>query len=287
MATTAGVTFLRQCGFCYVADSDAYIDEAMRSIASLRTHMPAVPIAFVAPPHLFRTAADVTDWVALEESRTGPIVKADAWRAPYERIVFLDTDTLIIGDLTGVFALLDRFDIAFVAEPNARPDHGLAAGVPTAFPEPNSGFFAFRKTADVRVLFDTWLDEYDLLRAQRGVTADQPALRIALWKNNAIRHLTLGSEYNLMPHTNPSVSGAVLLLHDRSPDRFRLATTVNEHIEPRAVIGGLGPLFGFISRRGWVRQFARLSWRFVDVLARPNVVRQQGHPAIWWRDGID
>src|SRR6185437_10999738 len=100
-------------------------------------------------------------------------------------------------------------------------------------------FFAFRKTGDVRVLFDGWLDEYDLLRGQRGVTADQPALRIALWKNGAIRHLTLGSEYNLMPHTNPSVSGAVMLLHDRSPERPRLAAMVNRHIEPRAIIAGI------------------------------------------------
>ncbi len=211
---------MRDYGFCYVADCDAYIDEALGSIASLRAQMPDVPIAFVTHPHLFRRGTAVTDWVELEQKRSGPIVKTDARLAPYERVIFLDTDTLIIGDLTDVFSLLDRFDFATVPEPNARPDRGLDSGVPRSFPEPNSGFFAFRKTPAVLSLFDTWLKEYDVLHQAKGVTANQPALRIALWKSDSVKHLTLGSEFNLIPHTCVSVSGAVAVLHDRSPERL-------------------------------------------------------------------
>ena len=278
---------MKDCGFCYVADTEPYVDEAIGSIESLRVHMPDVPVALVTHAHLFRKDACVTDWVELQQSRRGPVLKADSWHAPYERVVFLDTDTIIIGDLTGVFPLLDKFDLASTFEPNAVPSHGMDSAVPLAFPELNNGFLAFRKTERVRAFFNSWLEEFDRLHQQRGVTANQPAFRIALWKSNSIRFVTLGSEYNLIPHTNSSVSQTVAVIHDRSPERFRLAATINRHIEPRAVVPGFGPVFGFATRRGWARQFARLTWRFLCVLARPSQVKLQGHPAIWWNDEID
>lgn len=277
---------MREYGFCYVADCEPYLDEAMRSIASLRAHIPDVAVAMVTPRELFRTDSSVTDWIELRQLRKGPIVKADAWLAPYERVIFLDSDTLIIGDLSDVFPLLDKFDFVSVPEPNARPDRGVASGVPTAFPEPNSGFFAFRKAPAVERLFESWVAEFDTLHKANGVTANQPALRIALWKSE-VRPLMLGSEYNLILHANCGVSGSVKVVHDRSPDRETIGALVNRHHSPRAVIPGFGPVFGFITRRGWVRQYLRLTWRFVRVLVRPSLVKQQGHPVIWWHDGID
>jgi hypothetical protein len=274
-------------GFCYVADCDAYVDEALKSLASLRAQMPNVPVAMVTHRRLFRPDTQVTDWVELRQTRAGPIVKTDARLAPYERVVFLDTDTFVIADLAGVFDLLGRFDFAISPEPNGRPDYGVDAGVPEAFPEPNSGFFAFSNHAKTHDFFDLWLAEYDALQEARGVVNDQPSLRIALWKCAIIRPVTLGNEYNLILHTNCSVSGAVRVLHDRSPDRETLAAEVNRHISPRAVIPGFGPVFGYFSRRGWIKQFLRLAWRFLRVLLRPSLTQQQSYPVVWWRDGID
>lgn len=278
---------MRDYGFCYVADCDAYIDEALYSIASLRAQMPDVPIALVTHRPLFRADTPVTDWVEIRQTRKGPILKSEAWHAPYERILYLDTDTTILDDLTNVFALLDKFDFASTPEPNARPERGLDSGVPLAFPELNNGFFAFRKTEVMEQFFKAWVTEFDRLHALRGVSANQPAFRIALWKSDSIRHVTLGSEYNLIPHTNPSVSGAVAVVHDRSPDRLRLAGTVNRHLGPRAIVLGFGPVFGFATRRGWLKQFIRLGWNFLRVLVRPGLAKQRNHPVIWWRDGID
>jgi hypothetical protein len=250
--------------------------------------MPDVPVALVTHPHLFRTGTGVTDWVALQQSRKGPVLKSEAWLAPYDRVLFLDTDMLILGDVTNVFALLERFDIVSTFEPNARPDRGLEAGVPICFPELNNAFLAFRKTPEVRRFFDVWLAEFDDLRDRRGVTANQPAFRIALWKCNFIRYVTLGHEYNLLLHAACSVSDRVLILHDRSPDRVRMARTLNQRVGPRAVVSGYGPVFGYFTRRGWIRQFAWLSWRFLNVLIRPRPVKEQEPaPTIWWNDEVD
>jgi hypothetical protein len=274
-------------GFCYVADCEGYIDEAMRSIASLRSHMPDVPVALVTHRHLFRDDPNVTDWVELQQTRKGPIVKTDARLAPYERVVFLDADTLIIDDLSALFGLLEKFDFACAHEPNAHPEYGIEHGIPTAFLEPNTGVFAFRKSKEGLGLFETWLAEYDALHAERGVANDQPSLRTALWKSDSIRHLTLAREYNLITHANCSVSGPVRVVHDRSPEIHRLAATVNRQLGARAIVSGYGPVFGFAGRRGWIRQHMRLSWNFLRILLRPEYLRQQGHPVVWWRDGID
>jgi hypothetical protein len=275
-------------GFCYVADSEGFVDEALVSIASLREHMPDARVTLITHQHLFRPDHSVTDWVELGPStRNGPIIKAEAWRAPYQRVLFLDTDTLILDDLSDVFPLLDRFDFACTPEPNARTDLGLDRGVPLSFPELNNAFFAFRKTPAVRSFFERWLKEWDRLHEERGITTNQPAFRNALWQSEAVRPLTLGNEYNLIVHANCSVAGPVKVLHDRSPDRKALARRVNRHIGPRAIIAGFGPVFGYFTRRGWIRQYARLTWHFLRVLLRPGRVTLQGYPRIWWRDGID
>ena len=274
-------------GICYVATTGGYLDEAMGSIASLRSHMPDVPVAVVTHRDLFRDNSAVTDWVELQQTRKGPIVKTDARLAPYERVIFLDTDTLIIADLTPLFGLLEKFDFACAHEPNSHPEYGTDHGVPVAFLEPNSGVFAFRQTSATAGFFETWLAEYDALHASTGVVNDQPSLRTALWKSDSIRHLTIGREYNLITHANCSVSGPIAVIHDRSDEIHRLARTVNERLGPRAIVSGYGPVYGFAGRRFWVRQHLRLSWNFLRILLRPRYLRQQGHPVIWWRDGID
>jgi hypothetical protein len=274
-------------GFCYVADCDGYIDEAMTSVASLRAHTPNARVAIVTRRHLFRDDPTINDWVELLQHRKGPIVKTDARLAPYARVVFLDGDTLILGDLSGLFDLLDKVDFACVTEPNGHPEYGIDRGVPIVFPEPNSGVFAFRKSPQMLEFFETWLAEFDSLHEARGVANDQPSLRTALWKSDRVRQVTLGREYNLIAHSNCSVSGSVLVVHDRSPERFRLARTVNRNLAPRAIVSGYGPVLGFAGRRGWVRQHLRLTLSFLRILFQPGNLRQRGFPVVWWRDGID
>jgi hypothetical protein len=274
-------------GFCYVASTDGYLDEAIKSIASLREQVPDASVTVITQRDLFRPEEPVDHWLELRQPPIGPIVKTDVRFAPYDRTVFLDTDTLIIGDPSPLFELLDRVDFVFANEPNARADYGLSRGIPAVFPEPNSGVFAFRKSEQVEALFATWLDEYEQLHGEFGLVNDQVSLRIALWRCQSVRQLMVGSEYNLIPHTNPGVSGEVVIIHDRSPDRFMLAETINRHVEPRAIVSGFGAVFGFVSRRGWAKQCVRLAWKGARAFVSPASFQQRGHPQIWWRNGVD
>jgi hypothetical protein len=141
-------------GCCYVANTNGYLDEAMQSLASLRAHMPNVSVSVVAPRELFRPGAPVDHWIRLPSVRNGPIVKTAARLAPYDRVLFLDTDTYVAGDFTDVFNILDAFDLAVAHEPTRGWDYETPAA--KAFCELNTGVIAFRKNEEVHAFFSLW-----------------------------------------------------------------------------------------------------------------------------------
>jgi alpha-N-acetylglucosamine transferase len=50
----------------------------------------------------------------------------------YERVILLDTDTFVAGELLTVFDLLDRYDLAAVVDVTRGYDYGMP--VPPRFP---------------------------------------------------------------------------------------------------------------------------------------------------------
>jgi hypothetical protein len=52
------------CGFVYVVNTQAYLDEARTSLASLRRHMPDAQVAIITHEHLFADDPSVI-WVPL------------------------------------------------------------------------------------------------------------------------------------------------------------------------------------------------------------------------------
>jgi hypothetical protein len=270
-------------GFCYVVDTVGYLNEAMSSLASLRIRMGNIPVTIVAPRELFRLEAPVTDWIDLPKHRSGPIVKTASRLAPYERVIFVDTDTYVASDLTGLFDVLDAFDIA-VAHDVTRGNSYETPIIPRSFCEYNTGVIAFRNNQRVKKFFERWEEQYDLIFSQHGETNDQPAFRAALWMTPRLRHATLGSEDNFIGCVPGGVEGAVRLLHDRSDNLSRLASTLNHEVAPRAFAPGWGTIFGFRGRRDWIRQYLRLSRNFFRVLGNPTSIRQNEGPVKWWEE---
>ena len=76
----------------YAVNTPEYLKEALLSYDSLRRHMPEIPVAIVAPRELFDPSLDVT-WVPLKGTYDSPIVKVEVYNAPFDDIVFLDSDT--------------------------------------------------------------------------------------------------------------------------------------------------------------------------------------------------
>jgi len=221
-------------GVIYIATGDKYIEEALYSAASLKRHMPRLPITLftdrsVNSPHL-------DDVVLVDEEHSAKRAKIHYMsQSPYERTLFLDTDTYICGDLTDTFNMLDQFDLAAVHE-NGQETYPVEQ-VPDSFPEYNSGVILFQNTARVREFFEQWQAIFDSETwIIKGRHFDQPSFRQALYRSE-LRIATLTSQYNCRFVDGGCVAGDIKILHRRSNFDFPVVEQVlNQTTRPRIYI---------------------------------------------------
>ncbi len=114
--------------------------------------------------------------------------------SPFAETLYLDSDIRVTSDLSDLFRLLERFEIAgahvrYRSSPRRLGRYQL--DLPQAFPQINCGVMLYRKCANVDALFKSWGEIY---RAG-GFTRDQIPFREALWKSDA-RLYIFGPEYN-------------------------------------------------------------------------------------------
>ncbi len=181
----------------YVASGAKYIRAAMRSADSVRRHCPDLPIHLFADweRHGFAFGADAAPFTSVA-SIDNPHRRSKVdhlARSPFARTLYLDTDTVVKGDVRPVFELLDRFDMALAhAHRRARPSVQWQTAVPAAYPQFNAGVILFRNTPAVSALLEDWSRAY----AMAGFAEDQPTLRELLWLSD-LRVATLPPEYNV------------------------------------------------------------------------------------------
>lgn len=258
-------------GFVYVATGERYVAEACRSAGSLRASMPGAAVALVtdSPPDQ-ATAGLFNTVIVRTDVRRQPIDKLLAWEAPFERCVFLDTDTHVCGDLSDLFRLLDNFDLAAAPE-TLRGWHYTLPEVPAAFPEYNTGVIAFRRGPATGEFFQAWRADFAKLQAASGFVSDQPAFRVAAYRLG-LRIAPLPSEFHFITITPNYTMWAVRLLHGRG-DLPALARDLNRRPGARAFVPGLGLIAAFHGHRSWFAQYCRLLLRgmFVPLAAlRPK-----------------
>lgn len=235
-----------ECGVLYLASGREYIDQAITSAASVKRHHEDLPITIYTD---HRINADVFDTVrTLDESITHmgeSLLNSD--QIPYERTLYLDADTLVCADISGVFDMLDRVDIALAHDeartrwPRALYDRNDIE-IPHAFTEFNTGVMAFRDAPVVEELFQRW-DEYyesfhwDLSDPTADGGPNQPSLRLALWEHD-IDIGTLLPEYNVMLHTSGRFSGPVRILHAGLSDTnlAEFEKCINRTVDTRVAI---------------------------------------------------
>jgi hypothetical protein len=227
------------CGIIYVATGSKYLAEAEHSARSVKRVSPNVPVAIISDAlpscNLFDVRLNVPN---PEYSFLDKIIALT--RTPFEKTLFLDTDTFAIEPLDEIFELLDRFDIAAAAEP-ARYLYPIA-GVSTAFPELNTGVLLYRRSRAVLELIRQWDELYrdeiaSKLAAGVRPWHDQLSFTRAIY-GSKLSFFMLPPEFNarvLMPQT---VSGPIRIAHCRlkRPDRYEADLgKLNKSIDPRNI----------------------------------------------------
>src|SRR6266550_8544105 len=101
-------------GVIYVATgSPNYIDEACNSAYSCKEKMPEMHITIFSDQRINATCFD--KFIILQSSHNGYLDKIMAMQqSPYERTLFLDTDTYICSNFSELFGLLDKYDIGIM-----------------------------------------------------------------------------------------------------------------------------------------------------------------------------
>jgi hypothetical protein len=191
-------------GYLYIAYGEAFTKEALLSIQSLR-RFTNLPIALFTdqPENLYKDAKiDVVKNITANHIRA----KVDYIdQTPFEKTVFLDTDTVVIRNCDDMFDLLDRFDMACVIDfarkrkkySDTVPEYGR---IPYAFSELNSGVIAFNSSQRTKDALKMWKQYfYKYFRETNGW--DQVSFRVALWHSD-VKIIHMPFEYNVRSKDN-------------------------------------------------------------------------------------
>jgi hypothetical protein len=227
----------RSRGILYVATGARYRAEAARSASSFKSTMPDIPIALCTDDPDAAGGLGCFDTVVKHaDARHSFIDKARPLAAsPFERTLFLDTDTHSLSACYEVFDLLDHFDLA-VAHAPLRGHFYFPPSCPASFPELNTGVIAYRMSSGFASLVDGWVSSFE---TQPPGADDQPAFREALLASR-LRFAVLTPEYNLRTCFAYFLGGNadVKIVHDRgaSLDRaLALLKGEGRSILPRVV----------------------------------------------------
>ena len=150
---------MSELGIYYIATGVPFVQEAAISAQSVRDTMPDIPIAIatdVEPKFDFDHVIDIPD---PEHGFVDQI--HNLHRSPFDRTLHFDTDIYVGSNVSDLFELLNRFDIA-VAHNHNREVYD-PPGVPNCFPEYNTGVIAYRNDRNLRDFCRAWKENYELL----------------------------------------------------------------------------------------------------------------------------
>ncbi len=179
-------------GIVYIATGLRFYDAAAASARSVRRHSPALGI------HIFTDvrAEDTSPFDAVEivpdPHRRSKVDYLP--RTPFDETLYLDADTRVCGDISGVFDLLERFDISMVHAQNRIKTAPMRwrRDLPYAFPQFNAGVMLFDGNMRVKQLLQDWKKHFH----QAGFKKDQTTLRELLWESD-LRIGVLPPEFNV------------------------------------------------------------------------------------------
>jgi hypothetical protein len=196
-------TFSSKRGIIYIVFGEAFVKEALFSAESVKKFSPGIPVAFytdidVDSPHV--------DYKYLITDPSHVRVKVDyISRSPFEETIYLDSDICVVRDISDMFDILKKYDIAAIHDfARKREKYSKLVPeydeIPYSFSEVNGGVFAFKRNDRTERFFELWNRKfYENYKKTSGW--DQVSLRIALWQSDVNLYI-LPIEYNVRGKDN-------------------------------------------------------------------------------------
>ena len=173
-------------GVLYIAFGERYQQECRRSMSSLRKASPSVPIGVITDKE-WTVEPTPNTFVLRQNTESFASKPRYMYDTPFERTLFVDTDTVIARDISSVFGLLDWYDVGVRFDgPQLNAPDGLEFHT-----QCNSGVILFKKNRVVGEMFALWNHEFSArqqlagrAKDRRGLN-DQRFLAIAIAKSKA------------------------------------------------------------------------------------------------------
>lgn len=232
-------------GYFYVADGADYVAEARRSAESLRRVDPEAAVTLltsqgIGDPHPFdvirlRSGAEL----GLPDGDLGSAPKGAGHQyvilalcdgLPYQRTVFLDSDTHVVRDPSPIHELLHHCDVAVAPAPNGFFEgHPEIDGRPVRAAEIyNTGVIGLARNRRVQQMLELWRDRHGA-RLEQGRwrwETDQRTFVEALLLSECRLHV-LSARWNLRTPFFSSFSGPVHIVHGREDGDAELGEVLN------------------------------------------------------------
>ena len=241
---------MKEKGVIYAVSGQKYVKQSRQSVRSLKDKNPHITtVAFVNTDT--KKKADMSHFDrTIEVDKTENKIKVDAIvESPFEVTLYLDTDTYICSDISGVFNLSSKFNVAVTHAPIRIFPVGSTnwsgyhvEDVPKSFPEMNTGVIMYDSSEVTKKLMRDWKSEFEKrYESASKRIPDQPAFRLALYESG-VRHTVLAREYNLRTHVPSYVDQKVSIIHGEGLNLESIKDSINETKGPRVYIPGLGTI---------------------------------------------
>jgi hypothetical protein len=202
-------------GVIYVATGDRYIEEAKFSAKSLKENN-RIQVTVFSDRDIESKYIDNVK--SIDDHRYGILTPS---MLEYDRTFLLDSDTYITENISEIFELLDKFDIAApqsktrTPELSERPTHRfeyVSEDVPDAFPIYSTGILAIKDNNRCREFLKNWNKLYDSYNDTADVADIEPAFRETVYKSD-LRIATLPREYCFWPRDPGYLNGPAKITH--------------------------------------------------------------------------
>lgn len=145
------------CGVIYLAIGEKFKQEFINAYKFFKKSNPTIPISLFTDCPMGEL--DGCTVYPLNEKKNPHKLKVDILkRSPYQKTLFLDTDTLVVGDIFQIFYLLDDCDLCITKEPNV--DYNQTPYKYLGYESKktiNTGVFAFKKCKFISKMIDGWI----------------------------------------------------------------------------------------------------------------------------------
>jgi len=186
-------------GFLYIAFGESFTKEALMSIKTLK-RFNNEPVALFTDQEMtsdFEGLVDLYAKIQPQHIRAKVDLVGDT---PFTKTVYLDSDTVIVRNISDMFDVLDRFDVGLVHDYARKrlkysklvPEY---EAIPYGFSEFNGGIMAYNSSNETKEFLDMW-KQYFYKYYQQTNGWDQVSLRVSLWNSNVKIH-TFPFEYNI------------------------------------------------------------------------------------------